>query len=85
LQLLTGAAPPFEDPWEAEIDAAAAHEILQVLAPQYRAALTLRYLDDLPVATVAALLGRTVQATEAVLVRARVAFRRAYEEGEASE
>jgi RNA polymerase sigma-70 factor (ECF subfamily) len=45
----------------------------------------LRYLDDLPVATVAALLGRTVQATEAVLVRARVAFRRAYEEGEASE
>ena len=41
--------------------------------------LTLRYLDDLPVATVAELLGRSLHATEALLVRARAAFRRAYE------
>ena len=85
LQMLTGAPPPVEDPWEAQIDADSAHETLQAIAPQYRAALTLRYLDDLPVAQVAALLGRTVQSTEAVLVRARMAFRRAYEEGEAPE
>ena len=39
-------------------------------------ALTLRYIDDLPVPEVAALLGRTVHATEALLVRARAAFRR---------
>lgn len=85
LQMLTGTPPPVEDPWEAQIDADSAHETLQAIAPQYRAALTLRYLDDLPVAQVAALLGRTVQSTEAVLVRARMAFRRAYEEGEAPE
>ncbi|MDQ6911220.1 MAG: RNA polymerase subunit sigma-24, partial [Actinomycetota bacterium] len=48
----------------------------------YRAALTLRYLDDLPVPRVAALLDRSVHATEAMLVRARAAFRRAYGEEE---
>ena len=49
-------------------------------APHHRAALTLRYLDGLSVPEVAEHLGRTVHATEALLVRARVAFRRAYEE-----
>jgi RNA polymerase sigma-70 factor (ECF subfamily) len=52
--------------------------VLDGLAPQHRAVLTLRYLDDLPVPQVAALLQRTVHATEALLVRARGAFRRAY-------
>jgi RNA polymerase sigma-70 factor (ECF subfamily) len=43
----------------------------------------LRYLDGLPVADVAIHLDRTVHATEALLVRARAAFRRAYgEEGD---
>jgi RNA polymerase sigma-70 factor (ECF subfamily) len=42
--------------------------------------LTLRYLDGLPVADVAELLGRTVGATEVLLVRAKAAFRRHYEE-----
>jgi RNA polymerase sigma-70 factor (ECF subfamily) len=53
------------------------------LGPHHRAALTLRYLDGLPVDAVAAQLGRTVHATEALLVRARQAFRRIYtgEEG----
>jgi len=44
----------------------------------HRAALTLRYLDGLPVPQVAAVLGRSTTATEALLVRARAAFRRSY-------
>jgi integrase-like protein/sigma-70-like protein len=49
-------------------------------AAQQRAALTLRYLDDLPVAEVAAHLGRTLHATETLLARARTALRRVYQE-----
>jgi RNA polymerase sigma-70 factor (ECF subfamily) len=45
-------------------------------------ALTLRYLDGLPVRDVAAYLGRTEHATEALLVRARAAFRRTYGAGD---
>jgi RNA polymerase sigma-70 factor (ECF subfamily) len=44
--------------------------------------LTLRYLDDLPVGEVADILDRTLHATEALLARARAAFRRAYSEQE---
>jgi RNA polymerase sigma-70 factor (ECF subfamily) len=40
----------------------------------------LRYVDDLPVADVATALDRTVRATEALLVRARRAFRALYEQ-----
>jgi len=65
--------------WDTRLDAMLAAETLRSLGVQHRAALTLRYVDDLPVAEVARLLGRTVAATEALLVRARVAFRRAYE------
>jgi RNA polymerase sigma-70 factor (ECF subfamily) len=75
--------PASEDPWDVELDAVTARAVLGRLAPHHRAALTLRYLDDLPVSEVAALLDRTLHATEALLVRARVAFRRAYDEGEA--
>jgi RNA polymerase sigma-70 factor (ECF subfamily) len=53
---------------------------LRTLPASQRAALVLRYLDDLPVADVAAALGRSVRATESLLVRAREAFRTAYEE-----
>ena len=59
-----------------------ARDTLACLSPPHRAALTLRYLDDLPVPEVADFLERTVHATEALLVRARSAFRRAYEAGE---
>lgn len=80
--LVTEPADGSEDPWECRLDAVAVQRVLQDLPPQHRAALTLRYLDDLPVPEVAALLGRTVHATEALLVRARAAFRRASETGE---
>jgi RNA polymerase sigma-70 factor (ECF subfamily) len=56
--------------------------VLSELGAHHQAVLTLRYLDGLPVAEVAAHLGRTVHATEALLVRARIAFRRAYDAGE---
>lgn len=71
-----------EDPWEAELDAIRARSVLEKLVPSYRAALTLRYLDDLPVPEIADLLHRTVHSTEGLLVRARSAFRRAYTAGE---
>ena len=63
------------DPNDDAIEVAAAHEVLAQLAPQHRAVLTLRYLDDLPVGDVAATMGRTVHATEALLTRAKAAFR----------
>jgi RNA polymerase sigma-70 factor (ECF subfamily) len=68
-----------DDPWDAHLDATVAHEVLGRLGAHHRSALTLRYLDGLSVPEVAEHLGRTVHATEALLVRARVAFRRAYE------
>jgi len=70
------------DPWDGQLDALRARDALDQLAPQHRAALTLRYVDDLPVAEVATLLDRTVHATEALLVRARRAFRSVYGEGD---
>jgi RNA polymerase sigma-70 factor (ECF subfamily) len=44
--------------------------------------LALRYMDDRSVPECAALIGRTVHATEALLVRARRAFRSHYPEPE---
>ena len=72
------------DPWEETVDAVTARAVLGRLGPHHRAALTLRYVDDLPVPEVAAILGRTVHATEALLTRARAAFRRIYEGEEGS-
>jgi RNA polymerase sigma-70 factor, ECF subfamily len=72
--------PQVEDPWEEQLDAMRAREVLHRLGPQHQAVLTLRYLDDQPVGEVARLMDRTVHATEALLVRARTAFRRAYAE-----
>jgi len=71
-----------EDPWDVHLDSLRARQTLEKLAPQHRSVLTLRYLDDLPVADVADILDRTLHATEALLVRARLAFRRAYSEQE---
>jgi RNA polymerase sigma-70 factor (ECF subfamily) len=77
LAAVAGDASEVDDPWDAELDAALAHAVLAQLGPHHRSALTLRYLDGLPVPEVADLLGRTVHATEALLVRAKAAFRRA--------
>ncbi len=67
--------PGRPDPNDAAIEVATAHEVLAELAPHHRAVLTLRYLDDLPVGDVASTIGRTVHATEALLTRAKAAFR----------
>jgi RNA polymerase sigma-70 factor, ECF subfamily len=75
---------PDDDPWDATLDAIRAQQTLASLAGQHRAALLLRYVDDLPVSEVADVLGRTVHATEALLVRARRAFRRAYRQADAA-
>lgn len=72
------------DPWDRELDALRARQTLEQLGAHHRTVLALRYLDDLPVPEVASLLGRTVHATEALLVRAKAAFRLAYEKGEAT-
>ena len=68
-----------DDPWDTHLDVLAARDALEQLGAHHRAALTLRYLDGLPVPEVAGVLGRTVHATEALLVRARRAFRDVYE------
>jgi RNA polymerase sigma-70 factor, ECF subfamily len=80
LRLLDAGSAAVEDPWDARLEATAARQVLHELGPHHRAALTLRYLDGLPVPEVAHALGRTLHATEALLVRARAAFRRAYEQ-----
>lgn len=69
-----------EDPWDEWLDTEAAYAALRCLPPHQRAALTLRYLDGLPVAEVAEHLGRSVHATETLLVRSRAALRRVYQE-----
>ncbi len=77
-RVLAGEHVDCVDPWEQELDALLAKQVLASLTGQHRAALTLRYLDGLPVPEVAEHLGRTVHATEALLVRARTAFRSSY-------
>jgi RNA polymerase sigma-70 factor (ECF subfamily) len=84
LRLLDRQAACVDDPWETAVDRIRAREVLGQLGPHHRAALTLRYLDGLPVPEVARHLDRTVHATEALLVRARAAFRRVYSGEESS-
>lgn len=72
--------PHVDDPWEEWFDTEAAHAALARLPIPQRAALTLRYLDGLPVATVAEHLGRSLHATETLLARSRLALRRQYEQ-----
>jgi RNA polymerase sigma-70 factor (ECF subfamily) len=70
-----------DDGMDAHFDRLQARKVLAGLGAHHRAALTLRYLDGLSVAEVADHLGRTLHATEALLVRARHAFRARYDEG----
>lgn len=77
LRLLSGAHEPAvawlgeQEPEGILVDA------LRRLPAAQRAAITLRYLDDLPVREVAALLGRSEGAVESLLSRGREALRRA--------
>lgn len=77
--------PAQEDPWQELLDLDAAHAALLRLPVPQRLALTLRYIDGLSVPEVAGQLGRSVHATETLLVRARSALRRIYEEEERNE
>jgi RNA polymerase sigma-70 factor, ECF subfamily len=82
-RILAGAdADDVDDPWDEELDRAAVYAALARLNGSQRAALTLRYLDGFPVAEVAAHLGRSVHATETLLVRAKAALRHVYREQE---
>jgi RNA polymerase sigma-70 factor, ECF subfamily len=72
--------PPDDEDWVEGLDPSRALTVLAGMGAHHQAALTLRYLDGLSVPEVADRLERTVHATEALLVRARSAFRRAYGE-----
>ncbi|WP_326547908.1 sigma-70 family RNA polymerase sigma factor [Mycolicibacterium sp. ND9-15] len=72
------------DHWDAELDRIVAESVLARLTEQHRTVLALRYMDDCTVPECAELIGRTVYATEALLVRARRAFRAHYPEGRKS-
>jgi RNA polymerase sigma-70 factor (ECF subfamily) len=69
------------DGWDAQLDRIVAEGVLARLPDHHRTVLVLRYLDDRSVPECAELIGRTVHATEALLVRARRAFRSLYPEG----
>ena len=73
------AEPVADDEWDIRLDALLAHRALEQLGAHHRSALTLRYLDGLPVREVAECLGRTEGATEQLLQRAKAAFRDRYE------
>ncbi len=70
------------DKWDAELDRIVAESVLTKLSEQHRTVLALRYMDDRSVSECAEVIGRTVHATEALLVRARRAFRSHYPEPE---
>ena len=72
------------DQWDVELDRIVAEGVLARLPEHHRTVLSLRYLDDRSVPECAEVIGRTVHATEALLVRARRAFRSQYPEGGAS-
>ncbi len=73
--------PEAADEWDMELDRMVAESVLGQLSEAHRIVLVLRYMDDCAVPECAKLLGRSVHATEALLVRARRAFRKLYPEG----
>ena len=74
------AEPTTTDQWDAVIDRQFVGSVMAELGPHHRSALALRYFDGLSVPDVADHLGRTVEATETLLVRARRRFRTVYEQ-----
>ena len=81
VRLVAVSEEPDEDAWPDMLDEARVLATLGTLGPHHQAALTLRYLDRLPVPQVADHLGRSVHATEALLMRAKAAFRKNYPGG----
>lgn len=72
--------PDGDEPWDVVLDRHLVGGVMDELGAHHRSALALRYFDGLPVPEVAAQLGRTVDATETLLVRARRRFRTVYEQ-----
>lgn len=67
-----------DDVWDEDLDRSVAESVLAELPAHYRAVITLRYLDDQSIGTMAELLGRSVRSTESLLARARREFRDRY-------
>ena len=55
-------------------------EVLRRLSPEHRLVLVLRYYDELTAEQIAVTIGRSVDATNSLLSRARSAFARTREE-----
>ena len=64
--------------WERENAREDALEALRSIPPGQRAALVLRYMDELPVAEAAKALGKSIAATESLISRGRESFKRHY-------
>jgi RNA polymerase sigma-70 factor (ECF subfamily) len=64
--------------WRGADDRVLIAEAMRALPAAQRAVLTFVAIDDLPVAEVARLIGRSFGATQSLLARARESFRRAY-------
>jgi RNA polymerase sigma-70 factor (ECF subfamily) len=82
-RLVPGAARAVPDElviWQGDPSRDAAVEALDGLAGDRRAVLVLRHMDGLAVPEVAEVLGRSVHATESLLVRARTEFKRRFTE-----
>jgi RNA polymerase sigma factor (sigma-70 family) len=74
-------ASPAADPERAAASSDAvrgAWELVDGLRPEARAAVVLRYAEDLPIDTIARTLGKSVNATTVMLHRARASLRAAY-------
>lgn len=69
-----------ESVWDTAEERELTARALAALPISQRAALVLRYLDDLPVAEVARALGRSLHATESLIARGKEGFRRVYPE-----
>ena len=64
------------------VERAVVAEALAVLSEEHRSVLVLHHIEGYPVAEVAEIIARTPKATESLLVRARAAFRAAYQQQE---
>lgn len=75
-------APTVDDEWQptGELTRERTLAALEAVPTSQRAALTLRYLEEMSVPQIAEVLGRSIHATESLLARGRDTFRRAFEE-----